>query len=99
MFARSVAMRIDRTGAREQPVAAPALAPKVVIFGSARPVTCAVMDYARRLHEAIEAQRPGFVAIETIEPDKPFAFVAAIVEDSARRRRRPFRAADRRLGQ
>jgi len=37
------------------------------------------MDYARRLHEAIEAQRPGFVAIETIEPGKSFAFVAAIV--------------------
>ena len=28
----------------------------VVIFGSAKPVTCAVMDYARRLREAIKAQ-------------------------------------------
>jgi len=52
--------------------------PRVTIFGSARPVTCAVLDYARRLCEAIEAQRPGFVAIETIEPDKPVAFVMAV---------------------
>ena len=51
----------------------------VVIFGSGKPVTCAVMDYARRLREAVEAQRPGFLRIDTIEPDRPFAFVAAIV--------------------
>jgi O-antigen/teichoic acid export membrane protein len=55
-----------------------AASPKVVIFGSARPVTCAVMDYARRLCEAINAQRPGFAAIETIEPGRPLAFVGAI---------------------
>jgi len=52
--------------------------PRVVMFGSARPVTCAVMDYAHRLAEAVNARRPGFVAIETIEPERPFAFVAAI---------------------
>lgn len=52
--------------------------PCVVMFGSARPVTCAVMDYAHRLADAINAARPGFVAIETIEPERPFAFVAAI---------------------
>lgn len=63
-----------------RPVATPELAPKVVIFGSARSVTCAVMDYARRLHEAIEAQRPGFVALEAIEPGRPLAFVAAVVK-------------------
>ena len=80
MFARSVAMHVDMTGRREPPVAAPASSPRVVIFGSARPVTCAVMDYARRLHEAIEAQRPGFVAIEAIEAERPLAFVAAIVK-------------------
>ena len=80
MLARSVAMHVDMTARRDPPVAAPASSPRVVIFGSARPVTCAVMDYARRLHEAIEAQRPGFVAIETIEPDRPLAFVAAIVK-------------------
>src|ERR1019366_10074046 len=74
------ATRVGLIGARERPVATPALSPKVVIFGSARPVTCAVMDYARRLHEAIEAQRPGFVAIEAIEPGRPVAFVAAIVK-------------------
>ncbi|MDE3176225.1 MAG: glycosyltransferase family 4 protein [Pseudomonadota bacterium] len=54
--------------------------PPVVMFGSAKPVTCAVMDYAQRLRDAIEAQRPGFVRIETIEPERPFAFVAAIVK-------------------
>jgi len=80
MLARSVAMHVDMTGRREPRVAAPASSPRVVIFGSARPVTCAVMDYARRLHEAIEAQRPGFAAIEAIEPDRPLAFVAAIVK-------------------
>ena len=52
----------------------------VVIFGSARPVTCAVMDYAKRLGEAIHRQRPGFVSLRTIEPDKPAAFVGAVTE-------------------
>ena len=52
--------------------------PSVIIFGSARPVTCAVMDYARRLANAINAQRPGFAALYTIEPDQPAAFVRAI---------------------
>jgi len=80
MLARSVAMHVDMTARRDPPVAAPASSPRVVIFGSARPVTCAVMDYARRLHEAIEAQRPGFAAIEAIEPERPLAFVAAIVK-------------------
>lgn len=55
--------------------------PAVVIFGSARPVTCAVMDYSRRLADAINAQRPGFVTLRTIEPDRPAAFVAAIAEE------------------
>lgn len=50
----------------------------VVIFGSAKPVTCAVMDYARRLSEAINAQRPGFVSLRMIEPDSPAAFIGAI---------------------
>ena len=50
-----------------------------VILGSARPVTCAVMDYARKLRAAIEAQRPGFATIQTLEPDRPFAFIGAIV--------------------
>jgi len=72
--------------ARRGPADAPepsivgASSPKVVIFGSAKPVTCAVMDYARRLCDAINAQRPGFVVVETIEPDKPFAFVGAVVK-------------------
>jgi glycosyltransferase involved in cell wall biosynthesis len=48
------------------------------MFGSAKPVTCAVMDYAHRLAEAVNARRPGFVAIETIEPQRPLAFVSAI---------------------
>ena len=52
--------------------------PSVIIFGSARPVTCAVMDYARRLANAINAQRPGFATLHTIEPDQPAAFVRAI---------------------
>ena len=55
-----------------------ALAPQVVIFGSAKPVTCAVLDYAKRLAEAVNARRPGFIAIETIEAERPFAFVGAI---------------------
>ncbi|MFN3673986.1 MAG: glycosyltransferase [Bosea sp. (in: a-proteobacteria)] len=50
----------------------------VVIFGSAKPVTCAVMDYARRLSEAVNAQRPGFVSLRMIEPDRPADFVGAI---------------------
>ncbi len=52
----------------------------VTIFGSARTVTCAVMDYSRRLCDAINAHRPGFAAVETIEPTRPVAFVGAIVE-------------------
>jgi glycosyltransferase involved in cell wall biosynthesis len=79
MLARPVATQIEAEGSPMRPVAAGELAPKVVIFGSARPVTCAVMDYTRRLHEAIEAQRPGFVALEAIEPGRPLAFVAAVV--------------------
>lgn len=54
--------------------------PSVTLFGSARPVTCAVMDYSRRLCEAINRRRPGFVALRTIEPDAPAAFVGAITE-------------------
>ncbi|PPQ35943.1 glycosyltransferase [Rhodoblastus acidophilus] len=54
--------------------------PSVVIFGSARPVTCAVMDYAHRLRDAINASRPGFATVETIEPERPLAFVGAIVK-------------------
>jgi len=53
--------------------------PGVVMFGSAAPVTCAVLDYARRLADAVNARRPGFVKIETIEPARPAAFVGAIV--------------------
>lgn len=52
----------------------------VVIFGSAKPVTCAVMDYARRLSDAVDAQRPGFVSLNMIEPERPAAFMGAIVE-------------------
>jgi len=52
----------------------------VVMFGSGRPVTCAIMDYAHRLCAAINAQRPGFVSIQNIEPRDPIAFVSAIVE-------------------
>jgi len=80
MFARPALTHAVLIRAPERRVASPVLSPKVVIFGSTRPVTCAVMDYARRLHEAIEAQRPGFVAIEAIEPDRPFAFVAAVAK-------------------
>lgn len=58
----------------------PSPAPSVVIFGSARPVTCAVMDYSRRLCDAINARRPGFVAMRMIEPDRPLAFVGAIAD-------------------
>ena len=53
--------------------------PEVVIFGSDRKVTCAIMDYARRLSDAVNAERPSFVRIEAIEPERPFAFVAAIL--------------------
>jgi len=55
-----------------------AIHPRVVMFGSASPVTCAVMDYAHRLADAVNARRPGFLAIETIEPQRPLVFVAAI---------------------
>lgn len=52
----------------------------VVIFGSDRPVTCAVMDYSRRLSEAINALRPGFVGLRMIDPARPAAFVGAVAE-------------------
>jgi glycosyltransferase involved in cell wall biosynthesis len=54
-------------------------APRVVMFGSVKPVTCAVLDYARRLVDAVNAERPGFAAIETIEPERPASFIGAIV--------------------
>ncbi len=52
--------------------------PSLVIFGSARNVTCAVVDYSRRLRDAINARRPGFATLETIEPEHPLGFVGAI---------------------
>lgn len=58
----------------------PSPTPSVVIFGSARPVTCAVMDYSRRLCEAINAYRPGFIAMRMIEPEQPAAFVSAVTD-------------------
>lgn len=61
-------------------------APSVVIFGSARPVTCAVMDYAYRLAGAVNALRPGLIAVRTIEPERPAAFVGAIAEELRRDR-------------
>lgn len=51
----------------------------VVIFGSDRPVTCAVMDYSRRLMAAINAQRPGFIEMRPLDTGKPAAFVGEIV--------------------
>jgi glycosyltransferase involved in cell wall biosynthesis len=59
-------------------VAPAAAAARVVMFGSAAPVTCAVMDYACRLCAAVNSARPGYARIEIIEPDRPLAFVAAI---------------------
>jgi glycosyltransferase involved in cell wall biosynthesis len=79
MVAHSIAAQAKDSLPRHPPAAASAPPAKVVIFGSGRPVTCAVMDYARRLCAAIEAQRPGFVSIELIEPSRPAAFVAAVV--------------------
>jgi glycosyltransferase involved in cell wall biosynthesis len=64
----------------------PSPTPSVVIFGSARPVTCAVMDYAHRLAGAVNALRPGLVAIRTIEPEQPAAFIGAIAEELRRDR-------------
>jgi len=61
-------------------------APSVIIFGSARPVTCAVMDYAYRLVDAINALRPGFAAVRTIEPEQPATFIRAIAEELRRDR-------------
>jgi glycosyltransferase involved in cell wall biosynthesis len=52
--------------------------PRVVVFGSNKPVTCAVMDYARRLVDSLNARRPGFAAIATVEPERPAAFVSAL---------------------
>ncbi|MCV9935165.1 glycosyltransferase [Boseaceae bacterium BT-24-1] len=62
----------------------PSPAPSVVIFGSARAVTCAVMDYAYRLAEAVNALRPGLVTVRTIEPERPAAFIGAIAEELRR---------------
>ena len=50
----------------------------VVLFGSDRPVTCAVMDYSRRLMAAVNARRPGFMAMQAIEPAQPAAFISSI---------------------
>lgn len=64
----------------------PSPAPSVIIFGSARPVTCAVMDYAYRLAGAVNALRPGLVSVRTIEPEHPAAFVGAIAQELRRDR-------------
>jgi glycosyltransferase involved in cell wall biosynthesis len=52
--------------------------PRVVMFGSGKPLTCAVMDYAARLTDAINDARPGFVRRDMIEPENPGAFVEAL---------------------
>jgi glycosyltransferase involved in cell wall biosynthesis len=56
------------------------MANTIVFFGSARPVTCAVMDYAIRLKDAINRRRSGLVSIRSIEPNQPLAFVSSIVD-------------------
>ncbi|MGJ3261952.1 MAG: glycosyltransferase [Salinarimonas sp.] len=66
---------LDPTSGR---AASPAIAP-VTIIGSHAPVTCGVMDYARRLVEAIDVIAPGLVRLEAAEAGRPIAFVAAIV--------------------
>jgi glycosyltransferase involved in cell wall biosynthesis len=38
------------------------------------------MDYSRRLSDAINAQRPGFVTMRMIEPDEPAAFIGAVAD-------------------
>ncbi|GGK19082.1 glycosyltransferase [Salinarimonas ramus] len=58
--------------------APPAIAP-VTILGSDARVTCGVMDYSRRLVEAIDAIAPGLVRIEAVETTRPLAFLRAIV--------------------
>jgi glycosyltransferase involved in cell wall biosynthesis len=50
----------------------------VVIFGSGKPVTCAVMDYSYRLAEAVNRRVPGLVSVRTVEPSRPAAFIGAI---------------------
>jgi glycosyltransferase involved in cell wall biosynthesis len=52
----------------------------VVMFGSGKPVTCAVMDYAHRLCAAVNRRAPGLASVRTIEPERPAAFVGAIAE-------------------
>jgi glycosyltransferase involved in cell wall biosynthesis len=47
----------------------------VILFGSTKPVTCAVMDYSHRLIEAINRHRPGTMCFEAIEPDEPGDFL------------------------
>ncbi len=56
------------------------MADNIVLFGSAKPVTCAVMDYAHRLREAINRRLPGLVSIRTIEPSQPRAFIGSIID-------------------
>ncbi|WP_372423734.1 glycosyltransferase [Salinarimonas chemoclinalis] len=55
-----------------------AIAP-VTIVGSDAPVTCGVMDYARRLVEAIDVLAPGLVRIEPVETRRPLDFLRVIV--------------------
>jgi glycosyltransferase involved in cell wall biosynthesis len=52
--------------------------PRVVIIGSGRPVTCAVMDYAQRLVNAMNAKRPGYAEVRVAEPDAPLSFIGAM---------------------
>ncbi len=74
----ALAIPRPRLEPRVAPQPEPAREADVVIFGSAKPVTCAVLDYARRLCDAINLKRPGYARIETIEPERPFAFIATI---------------------
>ena len=76
---RSSGPRAAAPSDRAATAADAALAPQVVIFGSAKPVTCAVLDYARAARRSRQraasrlrrASRPS-------KPERPFAFVGAI---------------------
>ncbi len=59
---------------------------QVVLFGSGQPVTCAVMDYSRRLASSVNVRRRGMVEIRTIEPASPAGFVRALADELRRDR-------------
>lgn len=70
--------------APHSPPPAPNAMTPVTILGSDSPLTCGVMDYSRRLVEALDRVAPGLVSIVPVETNRPVEFVRTIVERLSR---------------